>query len=127
MTTFSRKSSWIHKFIQLVSTHLHLRFNNQTANAMGCFASRNNGIEIVVSVAEATSTSRIRDIPLSHEQKCILRQFWQLIERHREESVWTVSVLNTRYLWFVVFHFLKKKTVESRVDISFFMKITYHY
>ncbi|XP_058969011.2 neuroglobin [Pocillopora verrucosa] len=37
-------------------------------------------IEIVVSVAEATSTSRIRDIPLSHEQKCILREFWQLIE-----------------------------------------------
>ena len=80
MTTFSRKSSWIHIFIQLVSTHLHLRFNNQTANAMGCFASRNNRIEIVVSVAEATSTSRIRDIPLSHEQKCILREFWQLIE-----------------------------------------------
>ena len=80
MTTFSRESSWIHKFIQLVSTHLHLRFNDQTVNAMGCFASRNNRIEIVVSVAEATSTSRIRDIPLSHEQKCILREFWQLIE-----------------------------------------------
>ena len=80
MTTFSRESSWIHKFIQLVSTHLHFRFNDQTVNAMGCFASRNNRIEIVVSVAEATSTSRIRDIPLSHEQKCILREFWQLIE-----------------------------------------------
>ncbi|CAH3152671.1 unnamed protein product [Pocillopora meandrina] len=47
---------------------------------MGCFVSRNNRIEIVVSVAAATSTSRIRDIPLSHEQKCILREFWQLIE-----------------------------------------------
>ena len=80
MTTFSRESSWIHKFIQLVSTHLHFRFNDHTVNAMGCFASRNNRIEIVVSVAEATSTSRIRDIPLSHEQKCMLREFWQLIE-----------------------------------------------
>ena len=56
-------------------------FNSQAVNAMGCFASRNNRIEIEVSVAAATSTSRIRDIPLSREQKCILREFWQLIER----------------------------------------------
>ena len=83
-----------------MSTHLHFRFNSQTVNAMGCFASRNNRIKIEVSVAAATPTSRIRDIPLLHEQKCILREFWELIEPSK-------SVIGKK---------------ESRVDTGFFLK-----
>ncbi|XP_022782500.1 neuroglobin-like [Stylophora pistillata] len=47
---------------------------------MGCSASSNNRIEIAVSVAAASSASRIKEIPLSHEQKNTLREFWKLVD-----------------------------------------------
>ena len=59
---------------------------------MGCFVSRNNRIELIVSVAVATSTSRIRDIRYHMNKNVFLREFYELVEpvksaRHGEESV----------------------------------------
>ena len=94
---------------------------------MGYFASRNNRIKIEVSVAAATPTSRIRDIPLLHEQKCILREFWELNEPIK--SVIGRKCLNGncfKYLPSLVccvsFPKKKKMNEESRVDTDFFIK-----
>ena len=109
-----------------MSTHLHLRFNSQTVNAIGCFASRNNRIEIVVSAAAATSTSRIRDIPLSHKQKCILREFGSSLSPLRASQ--GRKCLNGKCFKYspslvCCVSFPKKKmNVGSQVDLSFFIK-----
>lgn len=85
ITIFSRNvyglliTSCVHTFILHVSKHKFIYATTVVPNAMGCTTSFNNRIEVLLSVAP-DSNPRIREIPISEEKKCILRESWKLIE-----------------------------------------------